>query len=424
MDSKKSQFNQHYLVAAIMPIMAYFVSASFLHNANPWAVQPFMFFSVLATILYTMGIVLGKSFLRWTVLIGFVFLVNVFLMTLVVSARFGAEPLYPQDGSRQIEAAVRMIGNGTNPYVANFASVLPQANHLNTIDGQTITNPVIQHFVYLPGQLILAAVFVLPIESIIGWSDVRILNWLIFAVIVGYLIWKKNYSEWQSQLFLLIFFFNPLFFTFMLEGRGDALLLSLIILILLTLEKRSYILAAILFGFALAFRQTLWFLLPFILFYILQELKSKRLSSKILKDSMIVSVIVTLIFVLPFLFWSPKDFIADTLLYPTGSIETSYPINGFGLGTQLYNLGVIGSVTNYFPFWIPQLLLCLPLLYLLLMWQKKDNTLSRLLLAYATWLCTYWLLSRFFHHNYLGFVSQLLILAWFWEGSQKLDKSL
>ena len=57
----------------------------------------------------------------------------------------------------------------------------------------------------------------------------------------------------------------------------------------------------------------------------------------------------------------------------------------------------------------------IPLLIVLLRWQSRANNIPRLLVAYAVWLATFWLFSRFFHENYLGYIIELLLLAWWWS---------
>lgn len=412
--------NRHfYLVAALLPVLGYLTTVMFFLRQRTTA-NAFLFLTVLLTLFYLFGIIVNRRWLRWAAVAVFIYSFCIFFMTSVILARFDEnQPLLPHDGAMQIEAAAWELGAGRNPYAVNYAPALGAFVDINNLVGDAIHNPALNHLVYLPFHLILTLAGRELLYPLLGWFDIRLLHWGIFFLALILALWWRRQAEGKQQLWLLLVVFNPLLFPFLLQGRGDGLIFALVLLGLLLLWRRNWLSAAIIFGLAFATRQTVWFLFPFLSLYMIGTYQRGEISRPMLKKSAAIFTLVFVGIMAPFFFWSPRDFIDDTLLYTVGESTARYPINGFGLGTQLFALGVIPSPDSYFPFWAIQLAMIIPLLILLLRWQRRVNTIERLLIAYAVSLGAFWLFSRFFHENYLGYMVELLLLAWWWNDNKQ-----
>ena len=411
------------LIAAVIPMLGYHTTAVFFRDQHPAATNVWLFVVVFLTLGYILGVIANQRSLRWAALITFIYSICVFFMASVIIARWDEnQPLLPHDGAMQIEAAAWELREGRNPYAVNYAPSLAAFVDINNLLGEAIHNPVLNHLVYLPFHIILTLAARDLVYPWLGWFDLRLLHWGVFFSVLIVAHFSRPQPEWRQQLWLLLGIFNPLFFPYLLEGRGDALVFALLLLGFLLLSRRSFIPAAVIFGLAFATRQTVWFLFPFLSLYMIGLHRRGEITRLLLKKCALVFTLIFLAIMLPFFLWSPRDFVDDTLLYTIGASTVRYPINGFGLGTQLVTLGLIPSLSSYFPFWAIQLAVIIPLLILLLRWQKCVNTLERMLLAYAVWLFTFWILSRFFHENYLGYITELLLLAWWW--SADLDRQV
>ena len=72
----------------------------------------------------------------------------------------------------------------------------------------------------------------------------------------------------------------------------------------------------------------------------------------------------------------------------------------------------------YWPFWIPELIIGVPLLLFLLYRQMRANTLANLCWHGAIFLFAFAYVSRFLNENYLGYILALLALGYYLGGEQ------
>ena len=121
---------------------------------------------------------------------------------------------------------------------------------------------------------------------------------------------------------------------------------------------------------------------------------------------------------LPFLLWDARAFFDSTILYLSGSLPTSYPISGYGIGMVLNQFGLIKDLQQYFPFWILQLVIGLPVLVYLIYQLHKQPTVRNLLLFYGIFLFVFWYMSRYFNNSHVGFLTSIFIVAYFWPESE------
>lgn len=176
------------------------------------------------------------------------------------------------------------------------------------------------------------------------------------------------------------------------------------------LNKDKYLLSAIPIALAFATKQSVWPIFPFYVAFLWFRMKNIR---KMIQIISLFAITFSLI-VLPFFFWDPKAYLDSTIGYLAGTISNSYPISGYGLGSLLLQMGVITDKFAYYPFWLWQAVVCGPLAIILIWWQKKENTIQRLLISYGIFLFVFWYLSRYFNNSHLGFISMIFVFAYFW----------
>ncbi len=144
----------------------------------------------------------------------------------------------------------------------------------------------------------------------------------------------------------------------------------------------------------------------------------KRRVGETIKNLFLFTFVFSLI-ILPFFVWNPRAFLESTIFFLSGNAVYSYPISGYGLGNLLLQVGVISSKFSYYPFWIWQVIIGLPLMVVLINWQKKEISVRRLILVYGIFLFVFWYLSRYFNNSHLGYLSMVFITAYFWPSFEK-----
>ena len=127
--------------------------------------------------------------------------------------------------------------------------------------------------------------------------------------------------------------------------------------------------------------------------------------------------------VLPFFLWDPYNFYDDVWAWSAGTSPTSYQIRGWGLANFVLAFNLVPSRLAYFPFWIPELIVCVPLLIILLRRQWRENTVANIAWHGALLLFAYAFTSRFFNENYLGFIVGLLVIGACAKGESNLPIS-
>lgn len=342
-----------------------------------------------------------------SVLLAFLILVSIGAASYSeIAVRHQTSPLYNiHDIILQQESAIRFLLHGVNPYETTYFGTPMESWHYS----DTQVNPALYHFVMQPFYVIFAIPFYLLTTRTIGFFDGRIPLVFLFISLLAMAFCLIKDKEKKMQ-FVTILAFNPATLGYLIEGRADVFMFAFLFCSLLLLHKRRYSLGGIFMAFAFAVKQSVWPILPFYLaFLYLQNKSIKDTIRQIIPFTVIFSVIV-----LPFAAWNMKAFLESTILFLSGNAIHSYPISGYGLGMVLNDIGVIKDINSYFPFWIIQLAVAGPLLVVLVLWQRRKNTTQRLIISYTIFLFVFWYLSRYFNNSHLGYISMVLITAYFW----------
>lgn len=328
-----------------------------------------------------------------------------------IVVRHQTSPIYNiHDVILQQEAAIRFLLHGKNPYEATYFGTPLEQWHYS----DTEVNPALYHFVMQPLYLIFAIPFYFVTTRTVGFFDGRIPLLFLFASLLA-MAWYVIKDKEKKLEFVTLLAFGPATLGYLIEGRDDVFMFAFLFAALIFLYKKRLSWAGVLMSLAFLVKQSVWPIFPFYFAYLYFQNKN-------LKKTIIQLLPFSVIFVagvVPFLAWNSKAFLDSTIFYLSGSTAHSYPISGYGFGMILNQMGIIKDVHAYFPFWIIQVLIGLPVMAGFIFWQKKNNNIQRLILSYAIFLFVFWYFSRYFNNSHLGYLSMVLITAYFWSQDSK-----
>lgn len=305
----------------------------------------------------------------------------------------------------QQEVAVRMLLTGKNPYKETYKNTALE--EFKFYDAKE--NPALYHFVMEPFYLVSVIPFYFTQSRLFGFFDARVpLYFLFFAMLtLGYKVIKDKENK---LLFITLMTFNPMTLRFVLEGRSDMFMYPFLFVGFILLHKRHFSLATVFTALAFAIKQSAWPFFPLFTFFIYIKTKSIK---QVFKYTGLMGL-VSGMFILPFFLRDPNAFLNSTVYYLTGATLHSYPISGYGFSMVLRNIGTIRDTSDYYPFIIWQIIFLLPALFLLFKLIKKYPTTKTLISSYALLLFVFWYFSRYFNDSHIGFISSIIITAYFW----------
>lgn len=326
------------------------------------------------------------------------------LITAIVDRSRVAPVFGVHDIILQLEAAMRYLINGVNPYAATYFDTHMESFRYDEL-GKAAINPALYHFV-MPPWYLLFPFFFYPFLWIFGFFDGRLpLLFTYFGTLAIFALWVKDSHKKIPALIMVAF--NPVMFDYLIEGRSDHFAFFWFIFALFLYERKKYVLAAVMYALALLSKQTIWLSLPFVLLF-----------AKTKKPLAIVGFLIILASVLgPFLLWDAQAYWQSTIAFLQGATPLSYPVAGYGWGMILYQLGVIKDIHAYYPFVYWQAAVGIPFVWFLLKWLRANRSVGRLLIAYGLFLFVFWYFSRYFHNSHLGYISLVLTAGYFLEES-------
>jgi uncharacterized membrane protein len=229
---------------------------------------------------------------------------------------------------------------------------------------------------------------------------------------------------------------NPIMGSDIIFGQNDVFVLAWIVFSVYFLKRGRLTWSLVMLGLACASKPTAWFLIPFYLLYLVRQEgpvlsvaegfsrgNDFRLASLSLLRKTVPLILVLALLLLPFALWDFDALYDDIWRWGSGTAEIPYQITGWGLANLVLALGLVETRLDYFPFWIPELLVCLPLLLFLVRRQWKRNTISSMLYNYSFLTLAFFYTSRFLNENYLGYILALLALAFFADSSDAAQQA-
>lgn len=306
----------------------------------------------------------------------------------------------------QQEAAMRYLLEGKNPYKETYFGTPLEQWHYDEL-GKSAVNPALYHFVMPPWYLLFPFAFYFVSIPLWGFFDGRMV--LVFAMAGLLFVIYRWFRNTQIRfLAMTLIALSPGVIDYVIEGRSDVFVLFWLIWSLFLLEKKHFVLSAVIFAFAILSKQTAWFSIPFIGAYIWAV--SKR-SWRTLLQYLFITSAVSAVILTPFLLWDTNAFVNSVIFYLSGNTAHSYPISGYGLGMILYSLGIVKNIHDSYPFIIWQAAIGLPIYVVCIRWLICEPKISRLLVGYTTVLFVLWYLSRYFNNSHLGFIGSLYVLG-------------
>ena len=328
---------------------------------------------------------------------------------------------YSHDGGViQTEITIGYFLQGLNPYVEDYVNT-PMAQW-----GHPDYRTALYHYPYLPWTFIFSTPFQLAGQATLGWFDQRLVYLLLF-VLTLILVQKLVQRPQEKLIALAVVGLNPIAGISTIFGENDPFVFAWIVLALWLIQpgqknintKRSLLGSAV-FGLACASKPTAWFLAPFWLLYLLRDQWGHKLIPPfntwrshlitILRRAWTLPV-VTMLIMGPWFVWNPNAMYDDVWRWSAGLGSTGYQIWGWGASNYVLGLGWVSDRFEYWPFIIPGIIICLPLLFFLLRKQSQNNTINIMLYAYVVLLFVFFYLSRFLQPNYLGYMLGFLTLA-------------
>jgi hypothetical protein len=214
---------------------------------------------------------------------------------------------------------------------------------------------------------------------------------------------------------------NPIMGLDIIFGQNDSFVLAWLVISAWFLFRKRWFWGSVFFGVAAASKPTAWFLAPFFLLLLthrpvlsLRQLVIKTTLATILRRGW-PALALFLLFTLPYVLWSPDDFIDDVWRWAAGTAEVHYQIWGLGFANFVLATGALPDRFAYWPFWLPEILVGVPVLMLLSLRQLRRNGLGPYFWHGALLLFAFAYVSRFLNENYLGFILALMALGYFLE---------
>jgi len=177
------------------------------------------------------------------------------------------------------------------------------------------------------------------------------------------------------------------------------------------MERKHSLASAFAFGLACASKPTAWFLAPFYALLLVRGEPPGRIGTWLRRGWPALAAWAAL--VIPYAAWNLDALVDDVWRWSAGTAAVPYQIRGWGFSNLVLAWGWVQSRLDYWPFWIPEVLVCVPLLLFLLRQQWRNNTLATAAWAYALLLFAFFYLSRFLNENYLGYLLAFLALGYF-----------
>jgi hypothetical protein len=305
------------------------------------------------------------------------------------------------DGALQLELAVEHLVQGNNPYVATYDHPL-----MSIWDPAIGVNPATEHLIYLPGLLLASLPFQWVGTAVLGFYDQRLLYLLAFVLVV--LLLPATVKQPTYKLALIIgVALNPWLTQPVVWGMNDIMVLLCLLVMGLLLWKRHPLWAAAVLGLACTMKQSAWLFVPFFLLAVYLAARPEKRWREVATAVALIGLIMALV-IGPFALWNLPAFVDDTFAYASGTAATlNYPIRGYTMGRMLVVFEQVQSDLDYYPFWIWQLVIGLPVLALCLYYQWRQRTIAAMFLAASLFIFTLGFVSRYFQDNYVGFVITL-----------------
>lgn len=322
-------------------------------------------------------------------------------------AGFSPELAKLQDGALQLELALRYFRNGENPYAANYQDTALRFYQLVGIP--SARNPALDYLIYLPGLLLLS----FPTYGVFELANLPYdQRWVFLLCYFALILLLPSLAQKPEHKLLLLAAvgLNPLLTGPVIVGMNDVAVILFYVLMAKAQMHQKPLLASFFLAIACTLKQSAWFVIPFFLLYVYMQGDQAHRNAQVLRTSIVLALVMFTV-IAPFAVWNPQAFMTDIVLYPAGLVSVNTPIRGYTLGVLLNGVGLLSSPMSNFPFALLQAVFGIPLLAVLLRCQGRTSHIGSVLLYAGVFTFALGFLSRFFHDNYLGYVTVLITMG-------------
>ena len=320
-----------------------FLVFGILFVTYPFEVFPFIsYLDIPAIIGFWISIIIGGILLIYLFIPKFKFplieklpyiglIITIFELFLVVISVF---PNAMTDEIAVSTYAAKLFLEGKDPY--SNANMAPVFNSFFRPSGYTPTlfGGVMNTLIY-PGMSVIAFIPVVVL-NLPNYSMLLVFSMIAFAG-VFYEYYKKKIVDLVPFLAVMIAIAAEIF-GFSMAGTTDILWITFLIFAYIT--RKNPWLSGIFFGLSLSSKQTPIIILPFFLYFLYRENKSKHIS---VPEFLILAVASFFATNIPFILMSPKDWLRNVL------VAAYQPVIGVGIGfSEPSFLGVINIPSIFF----------------------------------------------------------------------------
>ena len=295
------------------------------------------------------------------------------------------------DGAYQMQLSRDVLMRGTDPYGFNYDGTGMERAPW----GQPFPNPALHHLDYWPGTVVLPLPLQAAFHAVLGWWDERI--WLLIAAVAVWVLLGRLAPGPAGRMAAIVFFLIPGHSLLAVLGDNDLPMVALLLGATLAIGRRRWMIAGVLFGLAIATKQTALIAVPVLAAYAIAQGVDRR---AFLKAAGLAGGAVAVLFA-PFLIWNAHAFVTDTILFNFGGGSETYPIQGMGLSAVLLNAGIIRGSRDAFPFLLIQLPLVIVAWLLAWRWLRQHRLLGDAVLFMGIALVAFLFANRFAQPTYL-----------------------
>lgn len=319
------------------------------------------------------------------------------------------------DGAIQTEVAADFLLHGVNPYVADFRPT-PFGDAPSPYRPDAV-NLAWTHYAYPPAVFLTAVPSILLRPWLGALTDLRWLYLGSLLVLTAAVAWRATTWERRSQAVLLLAV-NPFVWLYAVAGFNDILSVTAMVVSAILLERKKWSWGGILFGLALATKQTAWLALPLWVAWIWQSSRMTNTSRREFASALLAMSGTVAIAFGPFIVWNPAALYDDLIRYVSGTIPFSYPISGSTWLQFLRIFGFVDSAWASVRTWPIQLLAFVATTWVGWRWVLRRPTASSWLAGATITTLAVAMVSRFFNDNYLSAIVALGVSAYYLHHDQ------
>jgi hypothetical protein len=295
-------------------------------------------------------------------------------------------------------AAADDLLHGRNPYRADFLPDLPRSWHaVQGSDGTRMTNPVRDHYPYLPAAVVIQVPFVAGANALGLLWDPRILGWLVLVATLVVLA-RRPEPAWM-RIGALAGVGSAFTVVYLAWGTNDSLAVCLAVLALCWAEDRPRLAGAAL-AVAISVKVLLLVLVPPLALAVFLAGGWEAMRRWWTLPAVVAVTCA------PFFLVDPGAFVDDTILFNLGKTKPLMPTSGIGLpavAPGTFHGALLGGVTAV------GLILALAIpLWAVRRWPSVWTAGA----ASGVALLCVMVPARTFQTNYLVLVAALLPLGW------------